>query len=192
MFIQCVEWCFVKTVLVTLFPPHKKKFEYFESFLCFEIFQVLQHSGKHWFPSLKKLIRWCLYVVADMYVSPRVCTCDVPFNGQGKKGRRGLSRAELVSSQVACLGLMHSVSPVAHSHCIKLIQHTPTDWHTEAFFPRANLRTIFLYFLRSQCPLRWWCVHGTRSLLRAAPWPSSVGPRETLRQLSFGKRKAAR
>lgn len=124
-----------------------------------------------------------VFVCVRMYV----CMRDKETGREADSER--VVRFELLSSLVACHGLMHSL--LAHSHCIKSAQHTHThiEWHKRFHFYCALITSLFSV---SQCHLRSWFDRGTRSQLRVAPWPSSAAPKETLRLLSFGKKKAAR
>lgn len=118
-----------------------------------------------------------------------------------------VSRWITVISLVACCCLMRSVTSPEHPHCINTLMHTDTHAHTHvdttyalrvtsslSVETRLQFLHIFFYCLFSvlQCLLRSWCGRGTRSQRRVALWPSSVALRETLRQLSSGKKRAAR
>lgn len=139
------------------------------------------------------MLTYSQFVCIWLAASGCVCVCMYVCMRDKETGREPEServvRFELLSSLVACHGLMHSL--LAHSHCIKSAQHTHThiEWHKRFHFYRALITSLFSV---SQCHLRSWFDRGTRSQLRVAPWPSSAAPKETLRLLSFGKRKAAR
>ncbi len=94
----------------------------------------------------------------------------------------GSSRLHALSDTADTLSLYE-----AHS------THTARDYHSlkdRSFLlcPDNHFSPLCVF----QCPLRSWFGLGTRSQLQVAPWPSSVAPKGTHHQPSFGKKKAAR